>query len=261
MSFSGSEGIKRNLNTATNDVKKSFDQLASGKRNPRDNPAAAVVAQILEADAAQVSVSSRNVSDGASLLNTFESTVTQVGGILERLGELATQSANGTLSDAQRTSLNAEFTQLKEEISRQTASTEFNGVKFGDDVSIQIGANSEQLTVSTGDPAQLTTTVNSLDISSQAGAQNAIDLIGEAASSITALKGNFGAAQSRLESIDSTLQDQKVGLKQAASRIQDVDVAEEVANLTASQIRQSTAATILSSFKNISAQTVSKLLQ
>ena len=261
MGFSGSEGIKRNLSQATNDVKKSFDALSSGKRSTRENPAAAVVAQILEADAAQVSVSSRNVADGASVLNTFESTVSQVGDILGRLGELATQSANGTLSDDQRASLNAEFTQLKEEVSRQTESAQFNGVQLGDQVSIQIGANSEPLSISTGDPSQLISTINSLDISSQSSAQSAIDLIGEAASSVTALKGNFGAAQSRLESIDSTLQDQRIGDKTAASRIQDVDVAEEVANLTAAKIRQSTATTILNSFKNISTQSVSKLLQ
>lgn len=258
---SGSDGIRRNLYQATNDFKKSSDALSSGKRNPRDNPAAAAVAQLLEADAAQITVSTRNVADGASLLNTFESTVNQVGDILGRLSELATQSANGTLSDDQRSSLNAEFTQLTEEVSRQTASTEFNGVKLGDQVNLQIGANSDQLAVSTGDPAQLNSTLSSLDISSQSGAQGALNLISQATDSVNSLKANFGASQSRLDSVSSSLQDQKVAVTQAASRIQDVDIAEEVANRTSALIKQSTAATVLNSYKNISAQVVSTLLQ
>ena len=67
-------------------------------------------------------------------------------------------------------------------MSRQTESAQFNGVQLGDQVSIQIGANSEPLSISTGDPSQLISTINSLDISSQSSAQSAIDLIGEAAS-------------------------------------------------------------------------------
>ena len=258
---SGSDGIRRNLFQATNDFRKSSEALSSGKRNPRENPAAAAVAQILEADAAQVSVSSRNVSDGASLINTLESTVDQVGNVLGRLSELATQSANGTLSDDQRSSLNAEFTQLKQEISRQTASSEFNGVKLGDSVSIEIGADSEQLEVSTGDPAALNQSLESIDISTQAGAENALGLISQASDSVNALKASFGASESRLESISSSLQGQEVALKEAASRIQDVDIAEEVANQTAASIKQSTAAAALNSFKNINAQVVSRLLQ
>ena len=259
MSFSGSDGIRKNIAQAGSDLQKSLSATSSGKR--KLDPASIAVVESLNAEAAQVSVSSRNVADGASVLNTFESTVSQVGDILGRLGELAAQSANGTLSDAQRSSLNEEFNQLKQEVSRQTASTQFNGVKFGDQVNIEVGGDSEQLQVQTGDPAQLTATVNSLDISSQSAAQNAIDLIGEAATSITALKGSYGAAQSRLESVDSTLQDQKVGLNAAASRIEDADLAEEVANQTAASIRQQSAVTVLNSYKNISAQTVAKLLQ
>jgi flagellin len=258
---SNSEGIRRNLFQATNDFKKSSEALSSGKRNPRENPAAAAVAQILEADAAQIKVSSRNVADGASLINTFESTVDQVGNVLGRLSELATQSANGTLSDDQRASLNAEFTQLKEEISRQTASTEFNGVKLGDSVSLQVGANSDQLPVSTGDPAALNASLESVDISTQAGAQEALNLVSQASESVNALKSTFGATESRLDSIGSSLQGQEVALREAASRIQDIDVAQEVANRTAASIKQSIAATALNSFKNINAQVVSRLLQ
>ncbi len=258
---SGSDGIRRNLFQATNDFKKSTDALSSGKKNPKENPAAAAVAAMLEADAAQISVSSRNVADGASLLNTFESTADQVGNILGRLSELATQSANGTLSDDQRASLNAEFSQLKDEISRQTASTEFNGVKFGDQVNLQIGADSEQLSVSTGDPAALNATISGLDISSQSGAQGALGLISQATDAVNSLKSTFGASQSRLETVDSTLQDQKVAVKEAASRIQDVDIAEEVANRTAALIKQQSAVSVLNSYKNVNAQVVSKLLQ
>lgn len=256
MGFSGSDGIKRNINQATNDLNKSADALSSGKRNVKDNPASFAVAQMLDADAAQVSVSSRNVADGASLLNTFESTVSQVGTIMDRLAELATQSANGTLSDSQRTSLNAEFTQLKDEIARQTGSTEFNSVNLGDQVSIEVGGGS-QLSFNTADPAQINAALNSLDISSQSAAQNAINLIAESSSSITALKGSYGAAQSRLESIDSTLEDKKIGLQTASSRIRDVDVAETLANLTAESIRQESAVSILNVYKNLN----SRLLQ
>lgn len=258
---SGSDGIRRNLSLATNDFKKSSDALSSGKRSPRENPAAAAVAAMLEADAAQISVSSRNVADGASLLNTFESTADQVGNILGRLSELATQSANGTLSDEQRSSLNAEFTQLKDEISRQAASTQFNGVKPGDQVNLQIGADSDQLAISTGNPEELNSALAGLDISSQSGAEGAIDLLNQAAESVNSLKANYGAAQSRLETVDAGLQDQKVAIKEAASRIQDVDIAEEVANRTAALIRQQSATTVLNSFKNVNAQVVSRLLQ
>lgn len=258
---SGSDGIRRNLFQATNDFRKSSDALSSGKRSVRENPAASAVAALLEADAAQISVSKRNVADASSLLNTFESTADQVSSIVGRLSELAAQSANGTLSDEQRSSLNAEFTQLKDEISRQTASTEFNGVKLGDEVNVEIGSDSEQLAVSTGDPQELNASIASLDISTQAGAQGAIDLLDQAAASVNSLKSNFGSSQSRLESIGDSLSGQEVAVKEAASRIQDVDVAEEVANRTAALIKQSTAASVLNSFKNINAQVISKLLQ
>lgn len=261
MAVQGSDGVRRNLSIARKETESSFNKISSGQRDRKKDAAAFAVADFIDAQAAQVSVSSRNVADAGSLIDTFESTVSQVGDILGRLSELATQSANGTLDDNQRRALSEEFNALKDEVSRQTASTEFNGVKFGDQINIEIGGNSEQLSISSGDPTQLNNQLSSLDISSQSAAQSAINLIGEATNTVSALKGSFGASQARLSSVSSTLDDQGVLLKATSGRIKDIDVAEEVANLTASRIKESTASIIIGSLGNISKDLVLKLLQ
>jgi flagellin len=239
MGFSGSEGIKRNNSQAINDIKKSFDSQANSKR--KDNQTEAVVTETVDSPAAQVSVSSRSVVEGPSENSSFQSAVDKVGGILEQVAELAIPSSNSTGASTEK-----EVAQLKAEVSKQGSNTE-----------VEV-SNPEEVSVSSEDANEQ---ASSIDISSQARAQNAVDLISEATTSVTALKGSFGAAQSKLESTDSSLQTQNSSTEKAASPIRNLEVAKEVTENLAAEIRQSTAATALASFKNINAQAVSKLLQ
>lgn len=260
-------GILRNLGDAQSKKNSLLEKLATGKRinRAKDDAAGLAIVEDLAAASKTLGQASRNISDFNSVFSIADSSLEQIGGIQTRLQELATQSANGTLSDGQRAALQSEFDALREEAGRIAATSEFNGVNTlqGNNLTAQVGqdgSSTSQISVDGADVSSVLGSLNSLDISTQAGAQQALDTISnDVGPSIARTRGTYGAAQSRLEAAQANAETQRIGAEEAASRIRDADIADTTARATAQDIRANAGAAVLAQ-ANQSKQNVLRLL-
>jgi len=260
-------GSTTTLNKTLNKLSDSFARLATGSRLTKASadPAGIAIAAALESVVVQVGQATRNVADATSAVSIADSASEQVQGLNVRLQELAAQSANGTLSDGNRAALQAEFSAITQEIQRIADTTEFNGTKLldGSSISVQVGVDSSSnssLNVGGLNVKQLAQSLASQNIGTQSGAQAAIDATQTFADSLTSQRSSaLGAAQARLDSIDSSLRAKSQTDQEALSRIRDVDYAAEIATATALKIRAEVS-TALVAQSNLNANIVKSLL-
>jgi flagellin len=263
-----SAGVLAKTNKALN---KSLLKISSGKRinGAADDAAGLGVATNLESDAISVKQAMRNTNDGISVIQTAESAANEVTDILQRVRELAVQSASETLSDNERSYITDEYTQLKSEIDRIASATNFNGIQLADgsdtNLSVQVGITSNtstsQITIKLGDlTANTGLGLTSVSLASATGALAALDSIDTALNSVNSVRSKFGSVQNRLESSLNNSQAYVEALSSAASQIEDLDFANETANLSKLQILQQSGVAALAQAKNIN-QSVISLLQ
>ena len=162
---------QRNLGGSANSLATSMQRLSSGLRvnSAKDDAAGLAISERMNAQIKGMNVAARNANDGISLAQTAEGALGKVGEMLQRMRELAVQSANATNSTADRAALDAEVQQLKSEVGRVATTTSFNGRKILDGTftnqSFQVGANSgETITVAAVANAQ----TNALGVSTRA---------------------------------------------------------------------------------------------
>ena len=197
-----------------------------------------------------------------------EGALNEVSNILVRLRELAIQSANGASSNQDRNTIKEEFDSLVGEINRIAQSTEFNGVKLLDGssstVTFQVGINTvasiDTLNVSLSPALSTTLGLSTVDIGSGGNTSFAIAQIDSAVNAVSGLRGRFGSLQNRLQSTIANLGVAAESLSAAESRIRDVDVAYETAELTRNSILQQASISILSQ-ANAQPQAALQLLQ
>lgn len=243
---------QRNLGNVTNRLQGNFARLSSGLRisSASDDAAGLGISERMRGQIRSFEVAGRNAQDGVSLAQTAEGALSEVNNNLNRMRELAVQASNGTLSTADRTTLNTEFQALTSEIDRIASQTSFNGVSLLDgttsSVSIQVGINNSQ-TISldlSGTTAQ-TLSIASLGVTTASGAGTALAAIDTAIDSVTSARGTLGAAQNRLTSAISSIANTRENLSAAESRIRDVDVASETSDLTRNSILQQASVSVL----------------
>jgi flagellin len=187
------------------------------------------------------------------MVQTAEGALNEVNSILTRLRELSVQAANGTVSSTDRNTLNEEFRSLIDEIDRIGRSTEFNGIKLLDGssstVSFQVGFGTttgiDSLSVSLSSSLATTLSLQSLNIGASGSTTTALSTIDTAINTVSGLRGRLGAVQNRLNSTIANLGVQVENLSAAESRIRDVDVAYETAQLTRNQVLQQASIAIL----------------
>ena len=237
--------VDRTLKQKTDALAKNFEQLSSGKRinKSSDDPAGAAIVAALTAEGAAGGAAVRNISDGSSLADIADGGLQTASDITGRLSELATQSANGTLSDSQRASLQGEANALVAELDRISATTQFNGQQLlsGSSTTIQAGTDGgsdSQISLSLPAVSSSGLSLNSFDISTAASAQAALTSAKAASATISDARGEVGATQSRLEEALSALQVKNENTASSRSRIEDVDVAAAAASLVANRIGQ-----------------------
>jgi len=202
------------------------------------------------------------------MAQTAEGALNEVSSILTRLRELAIQSANGSVSNQDRDTLDEEFQSLVSEVNRIGTSTEFNGIKLLDGsnstVSFQVGfgttAGVDTLNITLQPALTTTLSLNSLDIGSGGSTTTAITNIDTAINTVSGLRGTLGAIQNRLGSTINNLAIQVENLSAAESRIRDVDIAYETAQLTRNSILQQASISVLSQ-ANSQPQSALQLLQ
>jgi flagellin len=138
---------QRNLGTTSSSLATSMQRLSSGLRvnSAKDDAAGLAISERMNAQVRGLSVAARNANDGISLAQTAEGALGKVGDMLQRMRELAVQSANASNNSSDRTALQAEVTQLRQEIDRVAKTTSFNGTKLLDgsfaNATFQVGAN------------------------------------------------------------------------------------------------------------------------
>ena len=243
---------QRNLGSVSERLGRNFARLSSGLRiaSAADDAAGLGISERIRSQIRSLGQASRNTQDGISVVQTAESSVAEFNNNLNRARELAIQASTGTLSDADRTIIDEEFQALDDEINRIATQTEFNGISLLDgtgDIDIQVGLDQgEQITINAIDVQSATLGIAALDVSTQAGAQAALDSLDTAINSVNSERGSLGSIQNRLSSAFNSILATREGLSQAESRIRDVDVAAESADLTRNSILQQAATSILS---------------
>ncbi len=259
---------QRNLEATSNRLTTSYQRLSSGLRINRasDDAAGLAIAENLRANSATATVAMRNANDGISVITIADQAVGQVTSVLNRMAELAEQSANGVIDNTQRSAIQNEFSALASEIERIAVTTKFNGLNLiqgGNDLTFQIGfdgGSTSQLTygavdvrlagmglASTGVSAPSFSVLATAgdEVQSQVAARSALDAIQLAITSVNQQRGKLGALESRLEVTINNLQVARENFKAAESRIRDVDVATEAAELTRLNILQQAGAAVL----------------
>lgn len=264
---------QRNLNSSQGALSVSMQRLSSGLRvnSAKDDAAGLAIAERMNSQVKGMNVAIRNANDGISLAQTAEGALGKMTDSLQRMRELAVQSANGTNSTSDRTALANEFTALQEEITRVITNSKFNDRPLFDaaaatGITFQVGAGTtadNQITVKSADlasgaifdSAQATTLIDTA-----ANSLLAIGFIDKAIEQASTVRSTFGAAQSRLDAVISNLQVAAENQSAARSRIMDADYAAETANMSRAQILQQAGNAMIAQANQLPQQ-VLKLLQ
>lgn len=243
---------QRNLSDVSERLSGNFSRLSSGLRiaSASDDAAGLGISERLRAQVRSLNQAGRNTQDGISLVQTAEGALGEVNSNLVRARELAVQAANGTLSTGDRASLNTEFSAIVTEINRVAGETNFNGnalLNTTGAVNIQIGIDSgNTIAVSRVDTTASTLGIGSSSLTSASAASTAIGALDTAIDSVTTARGSLGAVQNTLQSVSRSIAATSENLSAAESRIRDVDVALETADLTRNSILQQASLSVLS---------------
>lgn len=236
---------QRNVASTASSLATSMQRLSSGLRvnSAKDDAAGLAIAERMSAQVRGANVAIRNANDAISLFQTAEGAMGRITENLQRIRELAVQSANGTLDDTDdRTNLQAEVTELVAEITRIGDATKFNGVALLDGTfagaDFQIGADDTDVITTANDFDMAALTALAADISTQAGATTALGLVDADLNTVNTARAQAGAAQSRFEAVVTQLQVYSENTSAARGRIMDADFAQETANLSRAQILQ-----------------------
>ena len=251
---------QRSLNMSQGSLATSMQRLSSGMRvnSAKDDAAGLAIAERMNAQVRGMNAAVRNANDGISMAQTSEGSLGKVADALQRMRELAVQSANATNSYSDNISLDKEFGELATEVQRVLGNTTFNGKHvLGTEagaMQFQVGANT-----TADDTINITTIDLTADatITAVAGTDNTgagraviddtadvatihqvIDGIDTALNTVNSERATLGASQSRFESVIANLQVSVENQTAAKSRIMDADFAAETANMSRAQILQ-----------------------
>jgi len=234
----------RQLTISSAGLAQSMERLSSGFRINRaaDDAAGLAISQQFRADIASYKVASRNTAEAASLLQVAEGALDQIGNMLTRLKELATQASSAN-AGSNLDKLDAEAQALIEEIDRIAESTKYAGAALLDGSfttqTFQVGAenaDNNRIAVDLGDARTTALGVNAVALTSAANAQTALDLVDTAIGIVADLRGDIGAIQNRLAYTASNLAVTIENVQAAESVIRDVDMAAEMTTFTKNQI-------------------------
>ncbi len=258
---------QKSLAGSTESLQSSMSKLSSGMRITRasDDAAGLGVSQNLTAQVKSYNQAARNAADGLSVVQTAESALNETGNILTRMRELTMQSSSDGISNTERAYIQEETDALIGELNRIDNSTEFNGTKlFGAAAALtfQVGIRgtaddflSIDTTAMAVDGASLgngTDTISALASggtmnleTSAAQSRSALEVIDGAIDNVSQYRSQLGAVANRLESVQSTIASASESAASANSRIRDVDVATETANMARANVLQQAGVSVL----------------
>ena len=243
-----------------------MEKLSTGSRinYAKDDAAGQAISTRLSAEIQGLTMASRNAADAQSMIDTADGALQETQNVLLRMRELAVQSANGTLTDADRDHTDAEFQQLEAEVERIATNTKWAGTSLIDGsasaLEFQVGEGANQkITVAIADMDAAALGLTG-DLQSAANAQTAIGALDTAIATVSTERGSLGAYSNRLSSTMNNLDQVSVNLTASRGRIQDTDFAQETGNLAKNQILQQ-AATAMIAQANASKSSVLTLVR
>jgi len=249
---------QRNLNRTNSGLNSALERLSSGSRinSAKDDAAGIAIASRFTSQIRGYNQGTRNAADAISMVQTAEGALDEISNNLQRIRELAVQSANATNTSTDRAALNTEVSQLQAEISR-VAATEFNGQAIlrgnASTFDFQVGpdatAAANVITVtmtSVGGYTDFANVVTNGTLSTAAGAQSLMSAVDGMLGALNTQRASLGATQNRFESVIRNGQNAAENLSASRSRIEDADFAQETAKLTKFQILQQAGTSVLS---------------
>lgn len=227
---------QRQLVNSQRNIQNSMSQLSSGYRinKSADDAAGLAISENMKAQLRSIAQAKRNANDGISLVSTAEGALGEISNISTRMRELAVQASSDTVGERERTFINLEVQQLKEEVNRIAVTSKWNSVPLLDGTTplfdIQVGGNNTDDDRIVYDASQNVATLeglglSELDFTTKEGARMAITALDNSADSVSGMRANIGAIQNRLQSTIDTLSITEENMAAANSRIRDTDVA------------------------------------
>ena len=244
---------QRNISKSQVGLSKSLERLSSGLRINRagDDAAGLAISEKLRSNIRALNQASRNANDGIALIQTAEGAMEETNNMLVRMKELSEQASTGTVGSTERGYLNEEYQALRNEITRISDATKFNDTHLLNgslSVDVQIGisnSTNDELKISIQDVSASALSLTS-SISTVTNAQAALVAATNAISTVSTRRSGLGSLQNRLESVVANIDTVVENLTGAESRIRDVDIAAETANLTKYNILVQAGTAILS---------------
>ena len=262
----------------TGNVLKTSKELSSGMRinSAADDASGLAVSEKMRSQIRGLNQASRNVMNGVSMLQTAEGYMQSTTDILQRIRELAVQSANGIYSDEDRAMLQTEVEQLVSEVDRISQTAEFNGMtllsgRFAEDgIKLQAGANTDQnFTVKLGNMSATALglkgagqdgTEQSISLSDPESANMALATVDEALKTVNKNRADIGASMNRMEMAQKGINIASENIAASESRIRNADMAKTITEHVKNQILQQSSVSLLSQ-ANTNSQSVLALLR
>ncbi|CAH0269732.1 Flagellin [Massilia sp. Bi118] len=263
----------------------SMTRLSTGYRinSAMDDAAGLQIATRLKAQTSGMAVAMRNTQNSTSMLQTAEGALDEVGNMLVRMKDLATQASDASSSSSDKTAMQAEYDNLGKEIQNIMSNTKFGGqtlLKSGtisSSITFQIGADSSEkmtldLSADMGASGTVLTALGSASAYAGATASTAaagveltssanatINLISTAIDKISSVRSSLGATANRLDHVYNNLQNITSNTKAATGRIMDVDFASESADMTSNQMLLQASTAMLKQTNSMSSMVMSLL--
>lgn len=250
--------VAQNALTVNNrSMSKTMEQLSTGKRinTAADDAAGLAISSRMTSQIRALDQSVRNANDGISMLQTTEGATKEITNMLQRMRELAVQSANDSYGTEDRTAIQEEVDELALEVTRISGNTQWNGMTVLDGtigtagaVTFQVGTEGDAastITVTFEALDATSLTVDSLDLSSNTNSQSAIELLDTAITTVDSFRSTLGAKINRMTSAADNLANVSMNTSASRSRIEDTDYAKATTELARGQIIQQAATAML----------------
>ena len=249
---------QRHLEASNQRLSGTLEKLSSGSRinKASDDAAGLAISDTLNAQIRSIGQAVRNAQDGGSLIQVFEGGTNEINNILSRIRELAMQSSSDTVGDRERSLINNEVQELKNEIERVSQTTQYAGNKLlngeSSALEFQVGTNNmPEVDRIVFDPGNANLTVGSIgvdgvSIAEKGGAQESLEVLDDAMKRVNEVRAKVGSVQGRLQSTVATQLIFQENLETARSRIRDTDIAQEATNLARESIIRNSGVAMLS---------------
>lgn len=246
--------IAQNSLTVNNrNLSKTMEQLSTGKRinSAADDAAGLAISNKMTSQIKGLNQAVRNANDGISMLQTAEGATQEITNMLQRMRELAVQSANDTYDVDDRAAMGAEVGQLEQEITRIASNTKWNGMNVLNAEStknLQVGIENDAdstIEIEFKDMTASGLNVSGLDLSSHTSSQGVLDKVDTAIASVDSFRADLGAKMNRLNYAADNMSNVSLNTAASRSRIQDTDYAQATTELARTQIISQAATAML----------------